>query len=819
MFSGKESFKSQFRQRLAGAYGKAVEEATDGELYQILGTMVREQLGESWIATNRACRGDGVKQVYYFSLEFLLGRLLGSNLINMGILEMVDSALREMGADPERLEACEPDAGLGNGGLGRLAACFLDSLASLDLPGHGCGIRYKYGLFEQKIVDGYQVELPDNWLREGNVWEVRRADKAVEVRFGGRVTAREEQGRLTFDHYEYESVLAVPYDIPVAGYHTGTVNTLRLFSAEMMSADFDPRQVSMSDQRKIIEYKRSTEAISEFLYPDDSHWEGKRLRLKQQYFLVCAGIHSILRTYRKRNLPLSRLPEFVSIHINDTHPALAIPELMRILLDEEKMSWEEAWMVTGRTVSYTNHTTLVEAMETWPHSMMQELLPRITMIIEEIDRRFRLEVIQRYLGKQEMAERMAIVRDGTVHMAHLAVAGSHSINGVAQVHTEILKQRVLKDFCQIYPHRFNNKTNGITHRRWLLKANPRLADLVTRQLGEDWIRDPDLLQELARNRNREDLQDEFLAIRQENKEALARLIHQETGISVDTSSIFDVQVKRLHAYKRQVLNVLHILDMYCRLRENPALELPPRTFIFGAKAAPSYYFAKKVIKLIHAVADLVNRDPATRDVLRVVFLENYSVTLAEQIIPAADISEQISTASKEASGTGNMKFMLNGAVTVGTLDGANIEIRQEVGDENIFIFGLTAAEVLNYYQYGGYSALETYNSSPRVARVVDMLVGGELAGSYGEIRDIYNALLAENDEYFVLRDLGAYLDVQESAGIAFQNRREWAARCLSNVAGAGVFSSDRTIREYARDIWGIRPLPTGDRPGGNPWNG
>ena len=806
MFSNKEIFKSQFTKKVASSYGKTIEEATPHELYMVLGTMIREEISANWIQTNKTYKKDKVKQAYYFSLEFLMGRMMGMNLMNMKIYNVCQEGLKDLGINLEMLEEEEPDAGLGNGGLGRLAACFLDALASLNLPGHGCGIRYRYGLFRQRIVDGYQVELPDNWLKEGNVWEIRRLDKAVEVRFYGHVSVADVEGRFSFEHHDYESVLAVPYDMPMIGYDTKTVNTLRLWNAEMFEKEFNPQEVGNHDQRQVIEYKRSTEAISELLYPDDSQVEGRVLRLKQQYFLVSAGLQSILRSFRKAGGAWQELPERVAIHINDTHPVLVIPELMRILMDEEELSWEQAWEITTKTVSFTNHTTLAEALETWPVDMVQHLLPRIYMIIEEIDRRFIKMVQGKTLGRDEVVDRVRIVHHGHVRMAHLAVVASYSVNGVAKLHTEILKKREMKDFYRIFPNKFNNKTNGITHRRWLLKANPVLANLVTETVGTGWIHDPEKLSELAHFADDSAMLERIGAIKRANKEKLAGVVKEQTGLVIDPSSIYDVQVKRLHAYKRQVLNALHIMDLYDRLREDPTLDLAPRTFIFAAKAAPSYYFAKKVIKLINSLAEIVNNDPAVKDRLKVVFLENYSVSLAEKIIPAADVSEQISTASKEASGTGNMKFMMNGAVTLGTLDGANIEIEQAVGEDNIFIFGLTANEVLNYYEYGGYSSFEMYNTNPRVRRVVDQLVSGRLGDIYGETRDIYNALLGENDQYFVLRDFCPYAEAQDRVDTAFGDTAGWNRRALINIARSGGFSGDRTIREYADEIWKIKPV-------------
>ncbi|UOY94395.1 glycogen/starch/alpha-glucan phosphorylase [Ectobacillus sp. JY-23] len=797
MFSSKESFKAAFLEKLEMMYGKSFKDSTVRDQYNTLGHMVREYISSRWIATNERNRTENTKQTYYLSIEFLLGRLLGSNLLNLDLLQVCKDGLEELGINLDELEESEADAGLGNGGLGRLAACFLDSLASLDLPGHGCGIRYKHGLFDQKIVDGYQVELPEQWLRHDNVWEIRRHDQAVEVGFWGQVEAVNVNGRLEFRHVNAETIMAVPYDMPVVGYQTDTVNTLRLWNAEPVP--FPP------NNKNVLVYKRETEAVSEFLYPDDTHDEGKILRLKQQYFLVSASLRNIIRLHKERNGNLHNLHEKISIHINDTHPVLAIPELMRILLDEEKMEWEEAWHITVHTISYTNHTTLSEALEKWPIHIFQPLLPRIFMIVDEINERFCKQLWDAYPYDWKRIEEMAIIAHGLVKMAHLAIVGSHSVNGVAHIHTEILKQREMHLFHEFYPNKFNNKTNGIAHRRWLFKANPQLTDLICRTIGTDWMKQPNELRALLSVKDDPAFQEEFYRVKQGNKERLASRIYQQTGISVDTHSLFDVQVKRLHAYKRQLLNVLHIMYLYNRLKEDTSFVMQPRTFIFGAKASPGYYYAKKIIKLINEIAAKVNHDPQTKDVLRVIFLENYRVSLAEEIFPAADVSEQISTASKEASGTGNMKFMMNGAITVGTMDGANVEIRQEVGDENIFIFGLTADEVLNYYKNGGYRSTDYYHHDWRIRKVVNQLVSGFFLDVGAEFEAIYDSLLIQNDEYFVLRDFAPYADIQEQVGKAYSDKRRWLSMSISNVASSGFFTSDRTIAQYAKDIWRIEP--------------
>jgi starch phosphorylase len=791
MFSNKEDFKKQFLQRLQMMCGKSFAESSKDDQFDTLGHMVREYASKEWIETNELYRERDERQVYYLSIEFLLGRLLRHNLMNLGVEKVVEEGLNDLGIDLNQIEEVESDAGLGNGGLGRLAACFLDSIASVGLPGHGCGIRYKHGLFEQKIIEGYQVELPELWLRHGQVWEVRKADSSIEVPFWGNVESIEENGRLTFRHNDTESITAIPYDVPVVGYDNKTVNTLRLWNAEP-----SPFPV----HKNILEYKRETESVSEFLYPDDTHDEGKILRLKQQYLLVCASIGSIIRSYLKSHDSLRNFHHHISLHINDTHPVLAIPELMRILMDVGGLGWDEAWEITTNTISYTNHTTLSEALEKWPIRIFQPLLPRIYMIINEINERFCQQLWQQYPGDWDRIERMAIIAHDQVKMAHLALVGSHSVNGVAALHTEILKNREMNDFYQIFPQKFNNKTNGITHRRWLLKSNPELSNLISDTIGPSWIKQPEKLSQLR------DFQDDsaFLKslndIKQYNKEKLANRIQEQTRVRIDPLSIFDVQVKRLHAYKRQLLNVLHIMHIYNRIKEDPQFLFYPRTFIFGAKASPGYYYAKKIIKLINTVAEKVNNDPAVNEKLKVVFLENYRVSLAEEIFPAADVSEQISTASKEASGTGNMKFMMNGALTVGTLDGANIEIKDLVGEENIFIFGLTAKDVLNY---SGYRSIEYFHYDKRIRKVVEQLVNGFFTNEDDEFEAIYDSLLMQNDQYFVLRDFDSYVKIQKEVGTTYENRDQWLKMSLMNIAQSGYFSSDRTVKEYASEIWKI----------------
>ena len=791
VFSNKEEFKNHFLQKLEMMCGKSFSESTKDDQFDTLGHMIREYVSGNWIKTNERYRSEETRQVYYLSIEFLLGRLLRHNLMNLGIEKVVDDGLTELGIDLDHLEEIETDAGLGNGGLGRLAACFLDSLASLNYPGHGCGIRYKHGLFEQKIIEGYQVELPELWLRHGQVWEVRKADLAIEVPFWGHIDERVENGRHTFHHHDTETITAVPYDVPVVGYRNHTVNTLRLWSAEP-----SPFPV----HKDILKYKRETEMVSEFLYPDDTQDEGKILRLKQQYFLVRASLCSIVRGYLKKHSNLKDFHRHVCIHINDTHPVLAIPELMRILMDDGGLGWDEAWEITTKTISYTNHTTLSEALEKWPVHIFKPLLPRIYMIVHEINERFCHKLWTLSPGDWEKIERMAIIAHDQVRMAHLALVGSFSVNGVAALHTEILKHREMSEFYQIFPEKFNNKTNGITHRRWLLKSNPELTSLISEVIGTSWIGEPEKLNRLLRFRNDSAFLGQLDRIKLENKKKLTNYIKLHTGISVDPSSIFDVQVKRLHAYKRQLLNILHIMHIYNRLKEDSQYLFYPRTFIFGAKASPGYYYAKKIIKLINSVADKVNNDPDVKDKLKVVFLENYRVSLAEKIFPASDVSEQISTASKEASGTGNMKFMMNGALTVGTLDGANVEIRDLVGEDNIFIFGLNAQEVLNYH---GYRSIDYFHYDKRIRKVLEQLTNGFFPDLHDEFEAIYDSLLMQNDQYFVLRDFDSYVNAQRRVSETYEDRNKWLVMSLTNIAKSGYFSSDRTIKEYAKDIWQI----------------
>ncbi|MBY0757436.1 glycogen/starch/alpha-glucan phosphorylase [Clostridium sardiniense] len=801
-----EIFKKDFEEKFSKMYAKELNEGSDLERYQALGTLVRDYATKDWIETNNKYKSLENKEVYYFSMEFLLGRLLGDSLLNLGIRDICKEGLRELDIDLEILEEIEQDQGLGNGGLGRLAACFLDSMASLGIPGHGCGIRYKYGFFDQKIIEGSQVEVADKWLQSKNVWEIRKEDKCEIVKFGGIVTARNIDGRLKFYHDGYEVVKAVPYDTPVIGYENNVVNTLRLWSAESIEDNFDFSSFNRGEYDREINNKSYVESISYILYPEDSFYEGKLLRLKQQYFFVSAGLQSIIRNYKKNGGSIKKLHEKISIHINDTHPTLAIPELMRILIDEEELEWDEAWNITKNTVSYTNHTILAEALEKWPVNMVQELLPRIYMIIEEINKRYCSMLWDKYPGEWHKISSMAIISDNYVKMANLAIVGSHSVNGVAKLHTEILKNKEMADFYEFYPNKFNNKTNGITHRRWLIRSNPDLTALLKDTIGDEFIKNPMKLVNFKEHLKNKNVIESLYKIKYKNKEKLAKEIYKEKGIVVDPNSIFDVHVKRIHAYKRQTLNCLRIMDLYNRLLENPNLDMVPRTFIFGGKAAPGYHLAKNTIQLINAIADKVNNDPIVKDKIKVIMMDNYRVSLAEKIIRAADVSEQISTTTKEASGTSNMKFMMNGAITVATLDGANIEIRDEVTDDNIIIFGLTSDEVLNYYKTCDYSSFDIYNNDSRIKKVLDNLIDGKYSEDRNKFRDIYDSLLIYNDEFFVLRDFNDYIKAQERVDKLYRDKEKWQRICGINIAHSGIFSSDRTIREYSKEIWNTKAL-------------
>lgn len=805
----KKAFKKDVEQNVKQLFRKTVDEASQQELYQAVSYVVKDAIIDDWIATQKQYEKDDPKIVYYMSMEFLLGRALGNNLINMTAYKEVKEALEEMGLNLNELEDQEPDPALGNGGLGRLAACFLDSLASLGYVAYGCGIRYRYGMFKQKIKDGYQEEKPDNWLKNGNPFELRRPEYAKEVRFGGniRVEYDDKTGDIRFKQENYESVLAVPYDYPIVGYDNHIVNTLRIWDAEPI-VDFQLDSFDRGDYHKAVEQQNLAKTIVEVLYPNDNHYAGKELRLKQQYFFVSASLQAALTKYKKHHDDIHKLPEKMTIQMNDTHPTVAVAELMRLLLDEEGLGWDEAWEITSKTCAYTNHTIMSEALEKWPIDLFSRLLPRVYQIIQEIDRRFVAQIREMYPGNEEKVAKMQILRDGQVKMAHLAIVAGYSVNGVARLHTEILKKQELRDFYEMMPQKFNNKTNGITQRRFLMHGNPLLADWVTDKLGtKDWITDLSLMSGLKKWVDDEEALKEFMSIKYENKVRLAKYIKEHNGIEVDPRSIFDVQVKRLHEYKRQLLNILHVMYLYNEIKEHPEISFYPRTFIFGAKASAGYIRAKQIIKLINSVADVVNNDRSINGKLKVVFIEDYRVSNAEIIFAAADVSEQISTASKEASGTGNMKFMLNGAPTLGTMDGANVEIVEEVGAENAFIFGLSSDEVINYENNGGYNPMDIYNSDADIRRVVNQLVDGTYSQGDKEMyRDLYNSLLtaqggSKADTYFILKDFRSYADTQKKVEEAYRDKDRWAKMALLNTASCGKFSSDRTIQEYVDDIW------------------
>ena len=805
----KKAFKKEVEQNVKQLFRKTVDEVSQQELYQAVSYVVKDAIIDDWIATQKQYEKDDPKIVYYMSMEFLLGRALGNNLINMTAYKEVKEALEEMGLNLNELEDQEPDPALGNGGLGRLAACFLDSLASLGYAAYGCGIRYRYGMFKQKIKDGYQEERPDNWLKNGNPFELRRPEYAKEVRFGGniRVEYDDKTGDIRFKQENYESVLAVPYDYPIVGYDNHIVNTLRIWDAEPI-VDFQLDSFDRGDYHKAVEQQNLAKTIVEVLYPNDNHYAGKELRLKQQYFFVSASLQAALEKYKKNHDDIHKLPEKMTIQMNDTHPTVAVAELMRLLLDEEGLGWDEAWEITTKTCAYTNHTIMSEALEKWPIDLFSRLLPRVYQIIQEIDRRFVAKIREMYPGNEEKVAKMQILRDGQVKMAHLAIVAGYSVNGVARLHTEILKKQELRDFYEMMPQKFNNKTNGITQRRFLMHGNPLLADWVTDKLGtKDWITDLSLMSGLKKWVDDEEALKEFMSIKYENKVRLAKYIKEHNGIEVDPRSIFDVQVKRLHEYKRQFLNILHVMYLYNEIKEHPEISFYPRTFIFGAKASAGYIRAKQIIKLINSVADVVNNDRSINGKLKVVFIEDYRVSNAEIIFAAADVSEQISTASKEASGTGNMKFMLNGAPTLGTMDGANVEIVEEVGAENAFIFGLSSDEVINYENNGGYNPMDIYNSDADIRRVVNQLVDGTYSQGDKEMyRDLYNSLLtvqggSKADTYFILKDFRSYADTQKKVEEAYRDKDRWAKMALLNTASCGKFSSDRTIQEYVDDIW------------------
>ena len=803
----KEAFKKSVKDNVKFLYRKTIEEATQEQIFQAVSYSVKDVIIDNWLATQKAYDEQDPKIVYYMSMEFLMGRALGNNLINLCAYGEVKEALEELGFDLNCIEDQEPDPALGNGGLGRLAACFLDSLATLNYAAYGCGIRYHYGMFKQKIQNGYQIEVPDNWLKNGYPFELRRPEYAKEVHFGGyvRVEYDPEKGGSKFIHEGYQAVKAIPYDMPITGYDNDVVNTLRIWDAEPI-VDFELDSFDKGDYKKAVEQENLARNIVEVLYPNDNHYAGKELRLKQQYFFVSASLQAAIAKYKKKHDDIHKLYEKVTFQMNDTHPTVAVAELMRILMDEEGLGWDEAWEVTRKSVAYTNHTIMSEALEKWPIELFSRLLPRVYQIIEEINRRFILEIQAKYPGNYEKIKKMAIIYDGQVKMAHLAIAAGYSVNGVARLHTEILKNQELKDFYEMMPEKFNNKTNGITQRRFLLHANPLLADWITEHIGPDWVTDLPQLKKLAVYADDEKALQEFMNIKFKNKERLAKYILEHNGVEVDPHSIFDVQVKRLHEYKRQLLNILHVIYLYNQIKMHPEMEFYPRTFIFGAKASAGYATAKKIIKLINSVADVVNNDASINGKIKVVFIENYRVSNAEWIFAAADVSEQISTASKEASGTGNMKFMLNGAPTLGTMDGANVEIVEEVGAENAFIFGLSSDEVINYENNGGYDPNVIYNTDEEIRHVLMQLINGTFSNDTELFRDLYDSLLNTKntdraDRYFILADFRSYADAQKRVEAAYRDEKGWAKKALLNTACSGKFTSDRTIQEYVDDIW------------------
>ena len=803
----KELFKRSVLYNVKTLYRKNMEEASQQQIFQAVSYAIKDQIVDYWLKTQEAYEEKDPKTVYYLSMEFLMGRALGNNMINLMAYKDAKDALEELGVDINVIEDQEPDAALGNGGLGRLAACFLDSLATLGYSAYGCGIRYRYGMFKQEIRDGYQVEVPDNWLADGNPFELRRPEYTKEVRFGGYVSVRTDaNGRNNYYQEGYTAVKAVPYDLPIVGYGNGIVNTLRIWDAQPIDC-FRLDSFDKGDYQKAVEQENLARNIVEVLYPNDNHYAGKELRLKQQYFFISASVQEAVEKYMRNHDDVRKLYEKVTFQLNDTHPTVAIAELMRILMDEHYLTWDEAWEVTTKTCAYTNHTIMAEALEKWPIELFSRLLPRIYQIVEEINRRFLIEVGQKYPGNQDKIRKMAIIYDGQVKMAHLAIVAGYSVNGVARLHTEILKNQELKDFYEMYPEKFNNKTNGITQRRFLLHGNPLLADWVTAHVGDEWITDLPQIAGLKVYAKDEKAQAEFMNIKYRNKVRLAKYIKEHNGIDVDPRSIFDVQVKRLHEYKRQLLNILHIMYLYNEIKEHPEMEFYPRTFIFGAKAAAGYRNAKLTIKLINSVADVVNNDASINGKIKVVFIENYRVSNAEWIFAAADVSEQISTASKEASGTGNMKFMLNGAVTLGTMDGANVEIVEEVGAENAFIFGLSSDEVIQYENHGGYNPMEIFNNDPDIRKVLMQLINGTYSPDDPErFRHLYNSLLntestSKADTYFILKDFKSYAAAQKKVEEAYKDEAGWAEKAILNVACSGKFTSDRTIQQYVDEIW------------------
>ncbi len=801
----KEKFKKELESNVRMLFRRKLEEATPQQIYQAVAYSVKDDIIDNWIETHKAYEKQDKKMVYYMSMEFLMGRALGNNMINLLCYDDVRETLEELGLDLNLIEDQEPDAALGNGGLGRLAACFLDSLATLGYPAYGCGIRYRYGMFKQKIENGYQVEVPDNWLKYGNPFEIKRDEYAVEVKFGGYVDVEMHNGRQKFVQKGYQSVRAVPYDMPIVGYGNHIVNTLRIWDAEAIN-NFNLDSFDKGEYQKAVEQENLARTICEVLYPNDNHMAGKELRLKQQYFFISASVQRAVAKYKQTHDDIRKFHEKVTFQLNDTHPTVAVAELMRILVDEEGLEWDEAWEVTRKTCAYTNHTIMAEALEKWPIELFSRLLPRVYQIVEEINRRFVIEIQNKYPGDQEKIRKMAILYDGQVRMAHLAIAGSYSVNGVARLHTEILKKRELRDFYEMMPEKFNNKTNGITQRRFLLHGNPLLASWVTDKIGDDWITNLDHLKHLKVYVDDEKCQQEFMNIKYQNKVRLAKYIKEHNGIDVDPRSIFDCQVKRLHEYKRQLMNILHVMYLYNELKAHPDMDIVPRTFIFGAKAAAGYYTAKLTIKLINAVADKINNDSSINGKIKVVFIEDYRVSNAELIFAAADVSEQISTASKEASGTGNMKFMLNGALTLGTMDGANVEIVEEVGKDNAFIFGLSAEQVMEYEKNGNYNPRDVYNNNQDVRQVLTQLVNGFYSPENPELfRALYDALL-EKDTYFTLLDFDSYKEAHNRIDAAYRDEQHWARTAMLQTASAGKFSSDRTIEEYAKEMWHLEKV-------------
>ena len=801
----KEKFKKELESNVRMLFRRNLDEATTQQIYQAVAYSVKDDIIDNWIETHKAYEKQDKKMVYYMSMEFLMGRALGNNMINLLCYDEVRETLEELGLDMNLIEDQEPDAALGNGGLGRLAACFLDSLATLGYPAYGCGIRYRYGMFKQKIENGYQVEVPDNWLKYGNPFEIKRDEYAVEVKFGGYVDVEMHNGRQKFVQKGYQSVRAVPYDMPIVGYGNHIVNTLRIWDAEAIN-NFNLDSFDKGEYEKAVEQENLARTICEVLYPNDNHMAGKELRLKQQYFFISASVQRAVAKYKQTHDDIRKFHEKVTFQLNDTHPTVAVAELMRILVDEEGLEWDEAWEVTRKTCAYTNHTIMAEALEKWPIELFSRLLPRVYQIVEEINRRFVIEIQNKYPGDQEKIRKMAILYDGQIRMAHLAIAGSYSVNGVARLHTEILKKRELRDFYEMMPEKFNNKTNGITQRRFLLHGNPLLASWVTDKIGDDWITNLDHLKHLKVYVDDEKCQQEFMNIKYQNKVRLAKYIKEHNGIDVDPRSIFDCQVKRLHEYKRQLMNILHVMYLYNELKAHPDMDIVPRTFIFGAKAAAGYYTAKLTIKLINAVADKINNDSSINGKIKVVFIEDYRVSNAELIFAAADVSEQISTASKEASGTGNMKFMLNGALTLGTMDGANVEIVEEVGKDNAFIFGLSAEQVMEYEKNGNYNPRDVYNNNQDVRQILTQLVNGFYSPENPELfRALYDALL-EKDTYFTLLDFDSYKEAHNRIDAAYRDEQHWARTAMLQTASAGKFSSDRTIEEYAKEMWHLEKV-------------